>query len=271
MPQQTYSTCGRKIIGKPEYDIKQNSKTMLIDKYISGRLEDSDLREFKIRVETDANFAREVKLRKEIYNTIGNDKKMALLKTLKNINHRRANSIFRINIYSRQVQAQAFAASIVVLLVVGASLLTNYTGNYHMSNIDIYNTHFIDDGSIISTRSEAKINNSLVEAGIRLYTNEKYTEAVTMFDSNPENIIARLYTGFSYMKLEQFDKAEKQFKYIINHSDNIFIDQAEWNLGLSYLANNKTNQASEVFAKIAAENGAYSTPASDIIKKLENK
>ncbi len=242
---------------------------MLIDKYITGRIEDNDLKEFKTRLETDANFAREVKLRKDIYNTIGNDKKMALLKTLNNISLRKANSAFRINIYSRQIQA--FAASIVVLLIVGAGLLTNYIGNDQLSNIDIYNTHFIDEGSIISTRSEAKINNSLVETGIRLYSNEKYTEAVSMFDSNPENIIARLYTGFSYMKLEQFDKAEKQFKYIINHSDNIFIDQAEWNLGLSYLANNKTNQASEVFAKIAAEDGAYRTPASDIIKKLENK
>lgn len=242
---------------------------MLIDKYITGKLKDNYLREFNIRLETDAGFAREVKLRKEIYDTIGNDKKMALLKTLNNIKLRKATNIFRINIYSRQVQA--FAASIVVFMIVGASLLTNYIGNVQVSNFDIYNSHFIEEGSIISTRSEAKVNNSLVEEGIRLYSNEKYTEAVTMFDSNPENIVARLYTGFSYMKLEQFDKAEKQFKYIINHSDNIFIDQAEWNLGLSYLANNKTNQASEVFAKIAAENGAYSAPASDIIKKLENK
>lgn len=245
-----------------------NDKTMLIDKYITGKLEDTELWEFKTRIEQDANLAHEVKLRKEIYNAISNDKKMELMKTLSNIKGRRDRRIFSINLYSRQVQA--FAASIIVLLVVGAGLLSNYVGNGTESNYDIYNSYFIDEGSIISNRSDVNINNSLVESGIELYDNENYNEAISMFNSNPENVLARLYCGLSHMKLEQFNMAEKQFKYIINHHDNILIDQAEWNLGLSYLADSKTEQASVIFTKIASENGAYSLQAGSLIKKLEN-
>jgi len=245
-----------------------NDKTMLIDKYITGKLEDTELWEFKTRIEQDANLAHEVKIRKEIYNAISNDKKMELMKTLSKIKGRRDRHILSINIYSRQVQA--FAASIIVLLVVGAGLISSYIGNGPDSNYDIYNSYFIDEGSLISNRSDAATNNSLVESGIELYDNEKYTEAVSMFNSNPENVLARLYCGLSYMKLEQFSNAEKQFKYIINHHDNILIDQAEWNLGLSYLADDKTEQASIIFTKIASENGAYNTQASNLIKKLEN-
>lgn len=249
--------------------MKQNDKTMLIDKYITGKLEDTELWEFKTRIEKDANLAREIKLRKEIYDAINNEKKMELMKTLSNIKVRKEKRVLSINIYSRQVQA--FAASIIVLFVVGAGLLSNFAGNGIESNYDIYNSYFIDEGSLILNRSDANTSNSLVDSGIKLYDNEKYAEAVSMFDSSPENVLARLYSGLSYMKLEQFNMAEKQFKYIINHHDNIFIDQAEWNLGLSYLANDKTEQASAIFVKIASENGAYNTQANNIIKKLENK
>lgn len=243
---------------------------MLIDDYISGRLDDVGYLEFQSRIKTDARFAREVKLRKEIYSTIGNDNKMALLKTLNNIRIKKSNRILKINIFSKQLQA--FAASIIVLIIVGAALLSNHIiDSSQLSNIEIYNSYLVEEGSLLSTRSDVSKSNTLVKTGISLYNDRKYSEVITLFNSYPENIIARLYTGFSYMKLEQFNMAEKQFKYIINHSDNIFIDQAEWNLGLSYLANNKTKQASIIFAKIATEDGAYNAPAKDIIKELKNK
>lgn len=248
--------------------MKQNDKTLLIDRYITGKLEDTELWEFRTNLEKDASLAREVKLRKEIYNAISNEQKMDLLKTLRNIKTNKTKRIFNINIYSRQVQA--FAASIIILLAVGAGLLSNYLGGTHESNYDIYSSYFINEGSLISNRSDASTNNSLVETGIILYENEKYKEAISMFDSNPENVLARLYSGLAYMQLEDFKYAEKQFKYVINHHDNILIDQAEWNLGLSYLADNKIKQAVSIFTKIASENGAYNKQANDIIKELEN-
>ncbi len=246
----------------------KNDKTMLIDKYITGKIEDTELWEFKTKIDQDADLAREVELRREIYNAISNEHKMELMTTLSNIKGRKDRRIFSINIYSRQVQA--LAASIIVLFVVGAGLLSNFAGSGIESNYEIYNSYFVDEGSLISNRSDAT-NNSLVESGITLFENGNYTEAVSTFNSNPENVLARLYCGLSYMKLDQFNEAEKQFKYIINHHDNIFIDQAEWNLGLSYLANDKTEQASVIFAKIASEKGAYNTQASNLIKTLENK
>lgn len=246
-----------------------NDKTMLIERYITGKLEDTELWEFKKNLENDLELAREVKLRQEIYSTISNDKKMGLMKTLSDIKSRKQKRVFAINVYSRQIQV--FAASIVVLIIIGGALFLNYIQNSNVSNYDIYTEYFIDEGSLLSTRSDVSTNNSLVESGIRLYGNGKYTQAVSLFDSNPENLMARLYTGFSYMKLDQFEMAEKQFKYIINHHDNIFLDQAEWNLGLSYLANNKTEQAHLVFSKIASEKGAYRSQAENIITKLQNR
>ncbi len=246
----------------------KSDKTLLIDSYITGKLEDTELWEFKRSIEQDQSLAREVELRRELYSLIKNDKKMALMKTVSEISANQQTRKFKINIYSRQLQA--LAASVIVLMIIGAGLLSNYMGNSNMSNYDIYTEYFIDEGSLLSTRSGIE-NSSSVESGVLMYSSNKYAEAISLFDENPDNLIARLYSGFSYMKLEQFDMAEKQFEYIIKNSDNIFIDQAEWNLGLSCLANNKTEQAGSIFTMISSGNGAYSSQATDIIKELENK
>lgn len=244
--------------------MKIDDKTILIDRYISGKLEDTELWEFKANMDVDAKLAKEVKLRKEIYDTISDDKKIELLKTLRNINNRKNR---KINIYSRQIQA--IAASIIVLFAIGAGILSNQLGSD--LNSSIYSEYFIDEGSLLTTRSDEQKDNSAVLDGIKYYDNHEYEKAITLLEANPDNVTARLYSGLSYMKLEMYNEAEDQFNYIIQHSDNIFIDQAEWNLGLSYLANHKTDQATVVLAKIAKENSAYSKKASEIIKKLENK
>ncbi len=249
--------------------MKQNDRTLLIDRYIAGKLEDAELWEFKTNIENDASLAQEVELRKEIYSTINNSKKMELLNTLNVISAKKQTRFFRINIHSRQVQA--FAASVIVFLIVGAGLLTNSVFNSNISNYEIYTEYFIDEGSILSTRSNTEASNNIVESGVSLYSEGNFEEAILLFDSNPDNVIARLYCGLSYMKLDKFDSAEKQFNYIIKHNDNLFIDQAEWNLGLSYLASNKAEQASEIFTKISDENGAYSKQAANINKELKNK
>lgn len=246
--------------------MKVNAKTILIDKYISGKLEDTELWEFKANMENDAELAKEVKLRKEIYNTISNTKKIELLKTIQNINTKKQNRTLRINIYSRQLQA--IAASIIILFAIGAGILTNQLGD-NLNN-EIYSEYFIDEGSLITTRSDHNSDNSTVIDGIKMYDNQEYEKALTLLEANPENITARLYSGLAHMKLEEYTKATAQFNYIINHKDNIFIDQAEWNVGLSYLASDKTNKALDIFNKIAGEDGAYSKKASEIIKKLEN-
>ncbi len=246
--------------------MKEYDKTILIDKYITGKLEDTELWEFKADMEKDADLAREVKIRQEIYNTINNKQKMELLNTLSNIQQRSKRKTKIINLYSRQVQA--IAASIIVLFAIGAGILTNQLGDTNL-NTQLYNEYFADEGSLITTRSEV-VSDDAVETGIRLFDSQQYQKAVTILELNPENVTARLYAGLSYMKLEQYDRAEDQFEYILEQKDNIFIDQAEWNLGLSYLAGNKTNEANKIFAKIASENGAYSAKAGEILTQLKN-
>lgn len=246
--------------------MKKFNETILIDKYITGKLEDTELWEFKANMENDPELAREVKMRQEIYNTIGDDEKMKLMTTLLDISGTTNRPVRKINLFSQQFQA--IAASIIVILTIGAAVLTNHLNKPDM-NMIVYNEFFTDEGSLLTTRSGVETTNA-VETGIEYYDNNEYEKAIDLLIGSPDNVTARLYAGLAYMKLEKFGNAEEQFKYILKHNDNIFIDQAEWNLGLSYLASKKTNEANEIFSKIASEDGAYRTKADEIINQLKN-
>ncbi len=246
--------------------MKEYNKTILIDKYITGKLEDTELWEFKADLEKDPELAREVKMRQEIYHTISNRDKMEFMNALTDLSVSNKGTTRRFSIYSSQVQA--IAAAVVILLTIGAAVLTNHLNEPNLNSL-IYNEYFIDEGSLLTTRSGVETTDA-VEQGIRYYENNEFDKALSLLKEDPENVTARLYTGLSYMKLNNYDKAEQQFKYILDHNDNIFIDQAEWNLGLSYLANNKTNEANKIFSRIASEDGAYSKKADEIIKQLKN-
>ena len=115
--------------------MKEESKANLIERYIQGKLEDTELWEFKADMEKDADLAKEVKMRQEIYSVIKDKNKMGLFSTLNSIQTKKKKRVLKINIYSRQVQA--IAASIIVFMIVGAGLLANIGNNYN-SNYNIF-------------------------------------------------------------------------------------------------------------------------------------
>ena len=70
------------------------------------------------------------------------------------------------------------------------------------------------------------------------------------------------------MEIKQYDEANKNFKRIIDHKANAFIESAEWYLGLCYLMTNDNLKAREVFEDIASSDGYYKKEARRILKKI---
>ncbi len=248
--------------------MKQNEKSLLIDKYVTGKLEDTELWEFKTELERDEDLAKEVKLRQDLYNTLRNEKKIAFFKNINNLRDKNTTRRVKLNVFSRQLQAIAAAA--IVLIVIGAGLFTGLLNNNN-TNMKLYSEYFIEEGNLLATRTVTDITRSEVKLGIEYYDNNEYEKALNIFRQMPDNFIARLYSGFSYMKTNEYSKAEDQFSYILDHGDNIFVDQAEWNLGLVCLAQNKTDEAVDIFKKISGSNSAYHDEAENLLNELANK
>ena len=105
------------------------------------------------------------------------------------------------------------------------------------------------------------------------YQNRQYREAVLMFekilDKDPGQMATRFYSGISYMEIEEYKKAGNSFSLVIDHKNNLYIEQAEWFLGFCYLKTEEKEKAIKQFAEIAESNSFYSEKARKILKKLQ--
>jgi tetratricopeptide (TPR) repeat protein len=106
------------------------------------------------------------------------------------------------------------------------------------------------------------------------YVKGEYETAIQFFDEvleiNAGKVEADFYKGMSYMEIERHEDASESFTRVIEHNDNLFIQQAEWYLAGCLLAMDETDRARRQLAMIASSsNHYYSKDASKILKRMK--
>jgi tetratricopeptide (TPR) repeat protein len=204
----------------------------------------------------------------DFFGAIQDEHKMALRETLLDVHYKESqnNNKYVISIMSWKVQS--IAASIAIFLLVGASFLFNM--NDSMTNEEIFGQYYTTENAILTVRSNTAAEYSPVNDGLKYFDQQNYEKALYAFELAPENVVAKLYAGFTYMELKQYDQAIIKFKDIIDQKDNLFIDQAEWNLGLCYIITNNTDQAKEILAQITNSNTIYNIRAQQLLEDMGN-
>ncbi|MFA5419264.1 MAG: hypothetical protein WC341_12480 [Bacteroidales bacterium] len=236
-----------------------------IDRFVTGKLDDTELWEFNHEMENNPKLKKEVELRTAIYNAIADKQKMNLRISLMALRKEMQNKIFHLPSW----KVQAAAASIVVLLLVGAGLLTSVFKTE--SNQQLYSAYYHPESSLLSVRSGSFSDNTSLNLGMLSYDQGQYEESIEIFKTIPNNVVARLYCGFAYMNVKNYEAAINEFDYVLAHGDNLFIDQATWFRGLSFLADNQISKAKAIFTTIANQDGAYHSKATDLLEELKNK
>ena len=256
--------------------MKKNVNISRIDDYLQGVLTGVELIEFENRIKQSEGLAENVRFQEEIFEAIKDERKREIRKTLEHIQrkdtnksrviHRKDANIFRINFHSWRLQV---AAAAVTILIVSGGLIGHFLTNKPV-NQALYTEYFSPENSLLSVRSIETIDSKIKE-GMYYYEQGQFTEAISIFQTDPDNLIGKLYTGFSFMKLEKYKQAEIQFIDIINDKDNLLIDQAEWNLGLCYLKTGETPKAEKVFSNISVGNTIYREDAIKILREMEHQ
>ena len=202
----------------------------------------------------------------EFLNAIKDENKLALRETLTDVHKRKAHqTTHRIGVFTPR-KVQAIAASIVVFLMVGASFLFNTD---KPTNQELFNQYFTTESSILTVRSGVT-DFRPINTGMKYFEQKEYKKALDVFKLEPDNMIVKLYSGFSYMELENYNQAITEFEEIITQNDNLFIDQAEWNLALCYLATNETHKAKKLLTNITQSNTIYNIRAQNLLKDMGN-
>ena len=244
----------------------------LISKYLDGELNPVEARDFEEALAQDHELQEELDLYRDVDEALSDTEVLNLRAQLDEIHEELTPQIEKITRRSsKRVLRYAVAASVAVVISLGTYGLFFKKVNDNKLVSQFYKPY---DVTLVNRSANSELTGILGEA-LYLYDNANYKEAITLFeeilDTNPEMMASHLYSGISYMELKEYTKAGISFNTVIEHNDNLYIEQAEWYLGMVYMLTGKKEEARKLFRKIKQSDGYYRDEAARILRKLRKK
>jgi tetratricopeptide (TPR) repeat protein len=245
-----------------------NKNKHLISKYLAGELDALTAARFEEDLSQNETLRRELELYKDIDDALADTEVMELRMQLREMQTQLNPEIYGSSkTRYRRATRIAVAASLLVLL--GFSTLNLFRFSATQKLLDKYYQPY----EVTSTnRSGSSDANLVLRDALEKYQAHEYGEAVVLFEKvlekNPEQMGTQLYSGISNFEIAEYQKAGKSFTKVIEHNDNLYIEQAKWYLGFCYLKTEETDKAIKQFSEIAKSNSFYSEKAKAILKKL---
>jgi hypothetical protein len=238
-----------------------------IEDFLDGNLIGEELDLFLKQKEQEQELANEINLRLEINQSLKDKGSFELRKLL---DKQRNDFFIRDPFHNFRKDLlktwHLAAASFSLILVVGG--LWYILSNKPYSTEKLVTKYYKPAHPIQQIRSvEISSGNALAEA-FKHYKQNDFNNALKYFNSLDNQITAKFYSGVCYIELEEFDQAIESFTFVINDKDNLFVEQADWYLGLIYLMNNQRQKAISQFELIANGDSYYASQAEEIIKYL---
>ncbi len=244
-----------------------------IDRYLDKNLSGPELNWFEKELDSNPELQAELKLQKELNEVLGQDDILDLREKL-NVIHEMVDPEPEGKRIKRTLSGNwaGIAAACAVILVAIGFLLTNSINPVQTAE-ELFDQHY--EPYIVPTnyRSAAEINIVFHKALVE-YGNQDYQKALQLFEEvlfeDESRMDVTLLTGISNLEIENYNKANNSFQKVIDHNDNLFIEQAEWYLALCYLKTGEQEKAHIQFGKIITDNSLYKEEAEDILNKLGN-
>jgi hypothetical protein len=248
--------------------IKERMENYLkIESLLDGNLSDEDFEKFKIEILSNTELNSEYEFRNEI-NLAIRDKHFAELREKLELQfNKRSQNAAGLSSQRDILKTWHLAvASFSLILVVGG--LWYILSNQPYSSERLISKYYKPAQPILQVRSMEFTGDEALKEAFNLYQQNNFENALKYFSSLDNQIIAKFYSGICYIELGQFVRAIESFEFVISDADNLFVEQAEWYLGLIYLMNNQKSAALEQFARISESESYYAGQAKEIIRYL---
>ncbi len=250
---------------------KEQDFSLLIDRYMNGEMNKEELIWFDGERDNNKSLASELKLQYEIGSSILDDEEMDLRiqlgKIEKEILPKRVRLIQFKNINR---SAAASVATVLLLLTMAAWLLWNQFNT--ISNDELFSRFYEPYPSLTGVRSGDQAVDYILTDAMLKYQEGDFVSALSLFEkvlnTNSKDATSRFYQGISYMETQKFKNAGNSFHTVIDHRDNLFIEQAQWYLALCYLRTDENTKATEQLNQIVNSKGFYSRDARRLLRAM---
>lgn len=244
----------------------------LISKYLEGELNPIQAKDFEEALIQDHELQEELDLYREVDEALSDTEVLDLRAQLDEIHEELTPHIEKIaRKSSKRVLRYAVAASVAVVISLGTYGLFFKKVNDNKLVTQFYKPY---DVTLVNRSANSELTADLGEA-LYYYDNGNFKEAIVLFeeilDRDPEMMASHLYSGISYMELKEYTKAGISFNKVIDQNDNLYIEQAEWYLGMVYMLTDQKDKAIKQFRKIKNSDGYYRDDATRLLRKLRRK
>jgi len=244
--------------------------TEWIDQYLQGELDPEGAVKFEADLKVNSQLAAELKLEMDLDRALRDTEMLDFMavcqEAQQEVNLTRSRGARVVQMVRKYWYA---AASVLLIALVAGTIFLARPGSY--SNEKLFRMYY-QSGDIEMKRSA---NSNMVEA-LMAYSQKDFTSAAKAFEQvlagEPGNIPVQYYCGISNIETGNYARAIQLFDGIIKQGDNSYVEYAQWNLGLTYLANNQQAEAVVQFKVIASDTDhSYYDQAQSILEKMEAK
>jgi len=244
----------------------------LITKYLDGELGPREAARFEEALQKDSVLREEMDLYREVDEALADSEVMNLRAQLDEI-HEELSPQLEKRSKKRKKRALRYAVAATIAVIISL-------GTYNLFFKKVTNDRIVSqfykpyDVTLVNRSANGHIDRTLMDAMYQ-YENGQYRDAIESFklvlNADPDMTASSFYSGISYFELEEYLNADKSFTKVIEHDDNLYIEQAKWYRGLVYVTMNETEKAKVQFRQIASKEGYYRDEAERILKLLRKK
>jgi tetratricopeptide (TPR) repeat protein len=245
--------------------------TEWIDQYMEGALDEGGSVKFEQELKVNPQLVLEYRLEQDIHTALKDtdilDFRAICMEAQEEVKLTSSRGTRVVQLVRKYWYA---AASLVIVALIAGAVFFLQEGTY--SNEKLFKMYY-KSGDIGIKRS-GSVN--MVEA-LMAYSQEDFATAARAFEqvlsNDPGNIPVMYYCAISNIETANYKRSIQLFSDIISQGDNSYVEYAEWNLGLTYLADDQEGKAISQFETIAKDSKhSYYQQAVSIMEKLgENK
>ena len=249
-----------------KYGIKE------IEGYIYNELTEQEMALFEAELANNTKLYAEIDLIKNIDKALQEKEIMQLRNNLRNIasdniKEQQAERSMIVKFKPRKIAIYMVAASLILLM--GITGLLRYT-----SEDNIYQNFYTKYETAGISRSSNSTSNETFTLALQKYNNKDYQSALNLLQEviskDDNNMASHFYSAVSLQELGKYKNAIEEYQVVVVDKDNLFIEQAEWYIGLCFIQTKEDKKAIKQFKKIVDGKGFYEQKASAILRKMKS-
>jgi hypothetical protein len=245
-----------------------------IEGYLYNELSDQEMISFEAELSSNQDLVAEINLIRSIDQALAESDVMQLRSRIQNIaieisSEKQTERSFAGRFKARKMVYAAVAASLIIVLSISGLL------SRESSRGELYQKFYTAYPTTGINRSSDQTTNQTLSSALQKFDNQDYETALSLLQEvitrDENNMVGHFYAGLSLQETGKYENAIQEYETVMIDKDNLFVEQANWYIGLCYLQTNENKKAYKQFKKIAKSEGFYQEKAQAILRKIKKE